>query len=109
VVHHLADSHMVGLLRFKWALSEGNAIIKPFQENTWSTFADYKLPVEIPLKLIYALHAQWVGLLEGLAESDWEKTYTNPESGTTNSLKKALAVYVHHGLHHLAQLNLLKM
>lgn len=62
----------------------------------------------MPLKLIYAVHAQWVGLLESFTESEWKRTYTNPESGATNSLEKALAVYAHHGLHHLAQINLLK-
>jgi uncharacterized damage-inducible protein DinB len=108
VVHHLANTHMIGLLRFKWALSESNSIIKAFPEGSWATFANYKLPVEMPLKLIYAVHAQWVGLWESFTESEWKRTYTNPESGATNSLEKALAVYAHHGLHHLAQINLLK-
>src|SRR5258708_6773528 len=107
VVHHLADSHMIGLLRFKWALSENNAVIKPFEEVSWATFADYNLPVEVSLKLIYAIHARWVCLLESFTETEWTKTYTNPESGATYSLKKAVAVYSHHGLHHLAQIKLL--
>lgn len=28
------------------------------------------------------------GVLEDPTKSDWNKTYTNPESGITNSLKK---------------------
>ncbi|WP_368662255.1 DinB family protein [Zobellia laminariae] len=32
-VHHIADSHHNSYLRFKWALTEDNPIIKAYDEN----------------------------------------------------------------------------
>src|SRR4051812_20352685 len=36
VVHHLADSHTNALMRFKWALTEDNPTIKPYEEHLWA-------------------------------------------------------------------------
>ena len=33
VVHHLADSHHNSYTRFKWAMTEGNPLIKAYDEN----------------------------------------------------------------------------
>src|SRR5215510_10387009 len=52
VVHHVADSHMNGLIRVKLALTEDTPTIKPYDENAWSTLADMKLPVDVSLTLI---------------------------------------------------------
>lgn len=40
VVHHLADSHMNCLLRFKLALTEDNPTIKPYLEAEWAELSD---------------------------------------------------------------------
>jgi hypothetical protein len=36
VVHHVADSHMNALVRFKWALTESNPAIKAYDERAWA-------------------------------------------------------------------------
>ena len=46
VVHHVADSHMNGLIRVKLALTEETPTIKPYDENAWALLADMRLPVE---------------------------------------------------------------
>jgi len=50
VVHHLADSHMNSLIRFKWALTEENPTIKAYEEADWALLPDYRLPIEPSLK-----------------------------------------------------------
>src|ERR1700749_1447873 len=50
VVHHVADSHMNSLIRFKLALTETNPTIKPYEEAHWALLSDYRLPVESSLR-----------------------------------------------------------
>jgi hypothetical protein len=80
VVHHVADSHMNCLMRFKWALTEDNPTIK----------------------LLEGLHLHWIALLESFTEDQWTRTFLHPASGETMQLKKALALYAWHCKHHLA-------
>jgi hypothetical protein len=102
VVHHVADSHMNSMLRFKWALTEENPIIKPYEEADWALLPDYRLPVESSLKIIEGLHQHWVALLESFTEEQWNRTFVHPASGQTMQLKRALALYAWHSNHHLA-------
>jgi hypothetical protein len=104
VVHHLPDSHMNSLLRFKWALTEHNPAIKPYDEAGFALLADYKLPVEPSLKMLEAIHIRMVALFESFSEDDLDKTFHNPESKTTFTLKKAMALYAWHSEHHLAHI-----
>lgn len=104
VVHHVADSHMNSLLRFKWALTEDNPTIKPYEEADWALLADYRLPVEPSLRLLEGLHQRWATLLEGFTEEDWNRTFIHPATGDTTQLKKALALYAWHCKHHLAHI-----
>lgn len=104
VVHHCADSHMNSLLRFKWALTEHAPTIKPYNEADWALLPDYRMPVEPSLRILEGLHQRWVVLLESFTEEDWGKTFTNPESGSTMPLKRALALYAWHCKHHLAHI-----
>src|SRR6201996_4894503 len=104
VVHHVADSHMNSVIRFKWALTEDNPTIKAYEEADWALLADYRLPVEPSLKLIEGLHQRWVSMLESFTENEWARTFVHPASGETIPLKKALAMYDWHSRHHLAHI-----
>ncbi|HKJ47835.1 MAG TPA: putative metal-dependent hydrolase [Christiangramia sp.] len=110
LIHHIADSHMSALLRFKWALTEDEPTIKAYDEKSFAQLYDSKLaPVEISLDFISALHGKWVILLENMSQADFEKTYVHPETGKRFTLKEALGHYSWHGKHHYAHLhNLLK-
>jgi len=104
VVHHVADSHLNSLIRFKLALTEDNPIIKPYEEAYWALQPDYRLPVESSLRILEGVHIHWVALLESFTENEWNRTFTNPESGQTLTLKRALGLYSWHGKHHLAHI-----
>lgn len=104
VVHHLADSHMNALLRFKWALTEENTVIKPYDQNKWSSLGDYALPVAPSLMLLDAVHRHWAVLLQRLDENQLNRTYTNSTTGDIMPLSKAIALYAWHGNHHLAHI-----
>ena len=85
VVHHVADSHMNSLIRFKLALTEDNPTIKPYEEAYWALLPDYRLPVESSLRMMEGIHIHWVALLESFTENEWDRTFTNPESGQTTN------------------------
>jgi uncharacterized damage-inducible protein DinB len=107
VVHHLADSNTNAYVRFKLALTEDWPVIKPYDEAAWAELADSKLPVEVSLAFVEALHARWVSLLESLSEADFQKGYNHPETGRMN-LATALAMNEWHSLHHTAHITSLR-
>ena len=110
LIHHIGDSHMSALLRFKWALTEDEPTIKAYDEKAFAELYDSKLsPVVISLDLISALHGKWVILLENMSNTEFEKTYVHPETGYRSTLKESLGHYSWHSRHHYAHLeNLLK-
>jgi len=107
-VHHVADSHMNSLIRFKLALTEDEPpTIRPYYEDRWAELSDSKLPVEISLGLIDAIHMRWMALLISMSEADFQKTFIHPETGPW-TLDGALALYAWHSLHHTAHLTRLR-
>ncbi|MDB5287807.1 MAG: metal-dependent hydrolase [Mucilaginibacter sp.] len=104
VVHHVADSHMNSLMRFKLALTEDNPTIKPYDEAGWAIQPDYRLPVEPSLKMLEGIHQHMVALFESFTENEWNRTFIHPATGSIIPLKKNLALYAWHGNHHLAHL-----
>lgn len=105
IVHHLADSHMHSVIRFKWALTEERPTIKAYDERAWVALADSRDgEVADSLALLTALHARWTTLLRSMTEAQFERTFDHPESGETVRLADALAYYAWHGRHHTAQI-----
>jgi len=107
-VHHVADSHMNSLTRFKLALTEDEPpTIRPYYEDRWAELSDSKLPVNISLHLIESLHARWVAMLESMSDADFSKTFIHPETGAW-TLDGALALYAWHSKHHTAHITRLR-
>jgi uncharacterized damage-inducible protein DinB len=107
-VHHLADSHMNSMIRFKLALTEDTApTIKPYYEDRWAELGDNKLPVEVSIGLLRAIHTRWVALLESMSDVDFQKTFVHPETGEW-TLDGALALYAWHSRHHTAHITNLR-
>ena len=102
VIHHLADSHMNSITRFKLALTENNPVIKPYEEADWALLPDYRLPVEPSLKILEGIHQHFVALFESFTENEWARTFVHPASGEAISLIKGLGTYAWHSNHHLA-------
>lgn len=105
VVHHIADSHMNGYIRFKLALTEEWPTVKPYDQDGWSSLDEVSTsPVAISLNLIDALHARWANLLCSLKVEDFARGYVHPERNGKVSLDETLAAYAWHGEHHLAHI-----
>ena len=103
VVHHLPDSHMNSLIRFKWALTEDRPVIKPYDEKGWAVLPDCGVPIAHSLDLLDALHSRWVDLLRSLSWPHLQREFVHPESGAV-TLADTIGVYAWHGRHHLAHI-----
>src|SRR5687767_8793097 len=108
VVHHLADSHINGFIRVKLALTEDHPTIKPYDENLWARLPDARLPIDVSLPLIEAVHARWVVVYRGMSPADFARTFFHPESGITFTLDRHVQDYSWHGRHHVAHITALR-
>lgn len=109
VVHHVVDSHMNSVIRFKLALTEEAPVIKPYQEQLWAELEDSRgFPVESSLQLLDSLHLRWGRLLRSMDEAQYQRAFYHPESEALVSLRRALGLYAWHGSHHIAQIMALR-
>ena len=107
VVHHIGDSHMNAMIRFKLSLTEENPTIKAYEQALWTGLGDYEdVSVADALELVRIIHAKWVAIIGRMKEEDFDKTFYHPEYKTTYSLKHAAAMYAWHSNHHLAHIQL---
>lgn len=105
ITHHIADSHLHRIIRFKWALTEDHPTIKAYEEGDWVQLADSRFgDVEPAIFLLEGIHAKWVQLLESMTEVQFGRTFLHPQTGKSVSLWLALNNYAWHGEHHTAQI-----
>ena len=108
VVHHLVDSHMNAYIRLRFALTENQPTIKPYDENNWANLEDARsAPVEVSLRLLEPLHERWVRLLRSVKTEQYARTLLHPDHGVKN-LDWLLFLYTWHGKHHTAHITQLR-
>jgi hypothetical protein len=127
VAHHVPDSHMNAFVRMKLALTEDTPTIRPYMEDRWARLPDARLPVDVSLRILDALHERWAKLLAALSDADWRRAFVHPDlhaqhaaeaaagGGTVAReewgrmpLDRALASYEWHGRHHTAHVTALR-
>lgn len=105
ITHHVADSHLHVIIRFKWALTENYPTIKPYAEGDWAALEDSRHgDIEPALKLLEGVHQKWVQLLNVMTEQQYARCFHHPETNQAVSLWQALNNYAWHGEHHTAQI-----
>ena len=105
IVHHLPVSHLNAYDRFKLALTEDAPLVKPYDQARWAELDDTRsVPIEVSLALLDALHERWVAVLRAMIPADWRRAYRHPEYERLITLDEVLAMYAHHGRHHVAQI-----
>jgi len=107
VVHHVADSHMNGYMRVKLALTEANPVIKPYEESEWAKLPDSKLPIELSLQILDAVHARLDAILKSLTPEQWSRPFLHPAGGP-QTIDSWAALYSWHSRHHTAHVTRLR-
>ena len=102
LVHNVADSHMNGYIRTKFALTEDAPAIKTYEEADWAKLGDTQTtPIATSLALLDALHERWANLFRSLTPAEYARTFKHPDWGLV-TVDKQLALYAWHGRHHTA-------
>jgi DinB superfamily len=105
LVHHIADSHMNAYIRFKLALTEDNVTIKSYEEKLWADLNDVqKVPVNISITLLHALHTRLYAAIKDLSMEQWNRTFNYPGRPAPVSIWFLLGMYSWHGKHHVAHI-----
>ncbi|MDC6384445.1 putative metal-dependent hydrolase [Flagellimonas taeanensis] len=105
LVHHISDSHHNSYIRFKWALTENNPVIKPYDEKAWADLFDSRTaPIQMSLDHLRAVHAKLVYLLKGLSVDDLQRKFTHPDGNVESTLEVNIGRYAWHSNHHYAHI-----
>lgn len=104
VIHHLADSHMNSLIRFKLTLTEYKPTIKPYDEAKWAKLVDYEYDIETALAILNGVHTKLGHILQHLSNEDLKRQYLHPEHGKHFSVEETIGLYAWHSEHHLAHI-----
>lgn len=108
VIHHMPDSHLHTLVRFRLALTEEEPAITGYDPAKWGELPDARTgPVNVSLDLLAALHARWTLLMRSMTPDDFSRTFRRPD-GQVVTLDRALQTYAWHGKHHAAQIMALR-
>lgn len=107
VIHHLADSHMQALSRFKWSLTESRPTIKTYKEELFADLPDYSLPIESALLILNGVHQKWSKIMPNLTPAQWQREYHHPDLDKYFTLREASALYAWHCMHHLGHLSII--
>lgn len=110
LVHHISDSHHNCYIRIKWALTEDNPVIKPYNEKAWAELVDSRTAdIRMSLKHLEAVHAKLVFLLKVLSRDSLQRQFIHPDGNKHVKLIETIGHYAWHGNHHFTHIkNLLE-
>ena len=105
-IHHLADTHMVCLRRFKLILTSPRFQFTAYDVDAIAEYPDAKdANIEHSLRLLEGLQARWAILLENLSEAEWGKVGISSSPDRPDmSLEQLAFAYSQHGINHLRQI-----
>lgn len=104
IVHHVADSHMNAVFRFKKPLTEDRPNFAVYDQEAIALLADYALPLAPSLQILHGLHTRFAALLESLTDEQWQRTGIHPEWGEV-TVETVARNYADHGDNHIHQIN----
>jgi hypothetical protein len=107
VVHHVPDSHVNAYIRVKLALTENNPTIKPYDQEAFAQLPDQRLPVDVSLSMLDALHMRWTAVLRSLTPDQFARPLVHPEIGPI-TVDYLVHHYNWHSRHHVAHITRLR-
>ena len=105
VVHHIADSHMNSIIRFKLALTEDEPTIRPYHEDRWANLQDVaSVDINASIQILSGVHARLVPLLESLTDNELRREFIHPEYNTRMTIIETIGMYAWHSNYHYAHI-----
>lgn len=108
VVHHIADSHVNGYIRFTLAVAEEGRTAITYDQEAWAA-QDFPRtgPLEPSLTILDGLHARWAATARGLGEAALRGAVEHPETGRM-TVDDVLGLYAWHSRHHVGHIRALR-
>lgn len=104
IVCHLADSEIVGAMRFRQIAAEDRPAMQGFDEKAWAANLDYsKRKPSHAIETFRIIRAENYELLKSLPEPAFERVGIHSERGET-TLLDWLRIYTNHPEKHAVQL-----
>jgi len=103
IVHHLADSEMVGVVRLRRVIAEDGPAIPAYDQDVYARRLHYDRPIESSLEAFRAARRVNADLLERLGEAEWAREGTHSETGRF-TITGWLETYAAHAHNHAAQI-----
>lgn len=104
IVAHLADSEIVGCMRFRRTIAEDNPTIEWYDEKAWAERLDYgKRKYSASLDTFRRVRSENYELLKDLEEEAWSRPCTHSKTGPM-TLADLLKIYAEHAEAHAMQI-----
>ena len=104
IMAHLADSEMVGTMRFRRVIAEADPKLEAFDQNAWANHLDYaRRKTSQALESFRRTRGENYELLKELPLEAFERRGIHSERGPL-TLKKILQGFAEHAENHAAQL-----
>jgi len=101
---HLADSEIVGHMRFRQVIAEDNPTMMGFDGVAWSERLDYRTrKISVALETFRRIRGENYELLKTLPPETFERKGTHSERGPV-SLLELLRIYAEHAENHVRQI-----
>jgi hypothetical protein len=108
IIHHLADSEMIGAVRLRLLLAEDKPVIHAYDQAVFAARLRYnERDIAPSLEAFHAARLTTVQLLEGLTAKDWARQAWHTEHGAY-STERWLAIYAVHAHNHALQIKRLR-
>ena len=105
VVHHLVDSHINSLIRFRLALTEDKPTIRPYDEAVVAELPDARDgDIALSLDLLELIHQKLVIVLRNISSEQMAREFVHPEYGDVYRVDYYIGNYAWHSSHHIAHI-----
>src|SRR3989442_11461596 len=72
-VHHVTDANLHNHIRLELALTDAEPAVPAFAQNHWAELPDSRLPVEVSLRLLDAVHERWDVVWRSLNDEQFDR------------------------------------
>ena len=103
IVHHLADSELVGAVRLRRLLTEDHPPIQGYDQEEFSHKLQYDRPIASSLAVFRATRVANAELLERMSDDAWAREGTHSERGRY-TVDDWLEIYTGHLYTHVEQI-----
>jgi hypothetical protein len=103
IVHHLADSETIGMIRLHRLLAEDRPVLEGYDEERFARKLHYDRPVGASLELLRAARSATGELLDWMTEEEWTREGVHSEQGQF-TVEDWLRTYAAHAHDHAEQM-----